>query len=44
MQKTMDESEQKRIFDEWLNQHKGLFFKVVRAFAFNLHDQDDLFQ
>jgi RNA polymerase sigma-70 factor (ECF subfamily) len=44
MQKTMDESEQKQIFDAWLKQHKGLFFKVVRAFAFNSHDQDDLFQ
>jgi RNA polymerase sigma-70 factor (ECF subfamily) len=40
----MDEGKQKQIFDEWLSQHKGLFFKVVRAFAFNAHDQDDLFQ
>jgi len=40
----MDESKQKRIFNEWLNKHKGLFFKVVRAYAFNPHDQDDLFQ
>ena len=44
MKKRMDECEQKRIFDEWLNRHKGLFFKVVRAYAFNPHDQDDLFQ
>lgn len=36
--------EQKRIFDEWLETHRGLFFKVVRSYAFNPHDQDDLFQ
>ncbi|KAA3664422.1 MAG: RNA polymerase sigma factor [Chloroflexi bacterium] len=40
----MTESEQKQIFDEWLHEHKGIFFKVVRAYAFNQHDQDDLFQ
>lgn len=40
----MVENEQKRIFDEWLNDHKGLFFKVVRAYAFTPQDQDDLFQ
>jgi RNA polymerase sigma-70 factor (ECF subfamily) len=40
----MTESEQRQIFDEWLHQHKGIFFKVVRAYAFNQHDQDDLFQ
>ncbi|MFK7804048.1 MAG: RNA polymerase sigma factor [Anaerolineae bacterium] len=40
----MDESEQKQIFSAWLDQHKGIFFKIVRAYAFNLHDQDDLFQ
>lgn len=40
----VDEGEQKRIFDEWLSWHKGLFFKVVRAYAFNTHDRDDLFQ
>ena len=44
MAKHMVEIEQKRIFDEWLNTHKGLFFKVVRAYAFTLQDQDDLFQ
>ena len=37
-------NEQKRIFEEWLTQHRGLLFKVVRAYAFNPHDQDDLFQ
>lgn len=40
----MKPSEQRRIFDEWLSRHKGLLFKVVRAYAFSSHDQDDLFQ
>jgi RNA polymerase sigma-70 factor, ECF subfamily len=40
----MDERTQKQIFDEWLAQHKGIFFKITRAYAFNLHDQEDLFQ
>lgn len=40
----MQQSDQKQIFDQWLHEHKGLFFKVVRAYAFNAHDQDDLFQ
>jgi len=40
----MLEVEQKRIFGEWLNQYKGIFFKIVRSFAFTPHDQDDLFQ
>lgn len=40
----MDEARQKQIFDRWLSQHRGIFFKVVRAYAFSLNDQDDLFQ
>ena len=40
----MARDEQQRIFDEWLGEHRGLFFKVVRAYAFTSHDQDDLFQ
>jgi RNA polymerase sigma-70 factor (ECF subfamily) len=40
----MEANEQQRIFDEWLGEHRGLFFKVVRAYAFNPHDQEDLFQ
>lgn len=40
----METDEQQRIFDEWLGEHRGLFFKVVRAYAFNPHDQEDLFQ
>lgn len=44
MKEKMAESEQIQIFDEWLKKHKGLFFKIVRAYAFTRHDQDDLFQ
>ncbi|MDX1378794.1 MAG: sigma-70 family RNA polymerase sigma factor [Anaerolineales bacterium] len=40
----MDERTQKKIFDEWLNEHKGILFKIIRAYAFNPHDQEDLFQ
>ncbi len=40
----MDETKQKQIFDQWLKEHKGILFKIVRAFAFTPHDQDDLFQ
>ena len=40
----MDENEQMQIFDMWIIEHRGLFFKVVRSFAFNPHDQEDLFQ
>ena len=40
----MTESEQKQIFEDWLSQHKGVIFKIVRAYAFTVMDQDDLFQ
>lgn len=40
----MTQNEQTRILDEWLSSHRGLVFKVLRAFAANPHDQDDLFQ
>ena len=40
----MSEQEQKQIFDQWLSQHKGILFKIVRAYAFTPYDQDDLFQ
>lgn len=40
----MKESEQQHIFNIWLKQHKALLFKIVRAYAFNSEDQDDLFQ
>lgn len=40
----MDEKTQKHIFDDWLKQHKGILFKIIRAYAFNSNDQEDLFQ
>ena len=40
----MTDNEQKHIFETWLDQHKALLFKVVRAYAFTVMDQDDLFQ
>jgi len=40
----MDDAEQQRLFDQWLKSHRGLFFKVVRAYAFTPDDQQDLFQ
>lgn len=40
----MEAIEQKQIFDSWLQEHKGIFFKIVRAYAFTPNDQDDLFQ
>ena len=44
MIESMHISEQERIFDKWLELHRGLFFKVVRAYAHNSQDQEDLFQ
>ncbi|MEO6453166.1 MAG: RNA polymerase sigma factor, partial [Ginsengibacter sp.] len=32
------------IFENWINTHKALIFKVVRAYAFTATDRDDLFQ
>lgn len=40
----MTEQTQKKIFNRWLSEHKALLFKVVRAYADALNDQDDLFQ
>jgi RNA polymerase sigma-70 factor (ECF subfamily) len=40
----MKESEQRQIFNEWLNGYRALLFKVIRAYAFNTNDQNDLFQ
>lgn len=40
----MQEDDQQRLFDHWLQSHQGLFFKVVRAYAFTPQDQEDLFQ
>src|SRR5215468_480987 len=35
---------QRKTFDNWMAAHKGLLFKVVRAYAFTPHDREDLFQ
>ena len=40
----MKEKKQQQIFENWLDEHKALIFKVVRAYAFSAMDQDDLFQ
>jgi RNA polymerase sigma-70 factor (ECF subfamily) len=32
------------IFSEWLREHRGVFFKVVRAYGFTPQDREDLFQ
>lgn len=38
----MTETQQLNIFQEWLKLHKGIIFKVVRAYTVSNHD--DLFQ
>ena len=38
------EKEQLNILEEWLGLHKGLIFKIVRAYAAAAMDQEDLFQ
>jgi len=40
----MDKRQQTKLLDEWLDRHCGIIFKVVRAYAFETFDQDDLFQ
>ena len=40
----MDRSEHEKTFHNWIANHSGLLFKVVRSFALASHDQDDLFQ
>lgn len=40
----MKQSLQQDIFQEWLNHYRGLLFKVIKAYAFNIEDQNDLFQ
>lgn len=40
----MEDSEQRRIFERWLEEHKGILFKITYAFAFTPRDQEDLFQ
>jgi len=36
--------EQKRLFEKWIEEHRGVILKVVRANAADPEDQDDLFQ
>jgi len=36
--------EQQHIFKQWLEKHKALIFKIVRAYGSTAMDQDDLFQ
>jgi RNA polymerase sigma-70 factor, ECF subfamily len=38
------EQDQRLIFEQWLDRHRGLIFKIVRAYAHSVMDQDDLFQ
>ncbi len=40
----MEAKEHSQLFDQWMSAHKGLLFKVVRAYASSRHDQEDLFQ
>jgi RNA polymerase sigma-70 factor, ECF subfamily len=40
----MLDNERERIFGDWLETHKGTLFKVVRAYAFDQADRQDLFQ
>ena len=40
----MKRNDQERIFNTWMTDHKGLIYKVVRAYAANTVDQEDLFQ
>ncbi|MBV6647328.1 MAG: RNA polymerase sigma factor [Cyclobacteriaceae bacterium] len=40
----MQKAEQDNLFLNWINGYKNLIFKFVRAYAFELEDQDDLFQ
>jgi RNA polymerase sigma-70 factor (ECF subfamily) len=40
----MLDGERDRIFGDWLAGHKGILFKVVRAYAFEQADRQDLFQ
>ncbi|HPF15218.1 MAG TPA: sigma-70 family RNA polymerase sigma factor [Planctomycetota bacterium] len=40
----MQASAQRHILEQWLESHQGLLFKVVRAYAVDEHDREDLFQ
>ena len=40
----MEKKIQLDIFDRWIEEYKPLLFKVIRAYAFDPDDQNDLFQ
>ncbi len=40
----MDNQKQSEIFREWLKEHKGILFKIIRVYADADEDQEDLFQ
>ena len=40
----MPSSKQEHLFEQWIEEHKGVILKVVRANADHPEDQDDLFQ
>jgi RNA polymerase sigma-70 factor (ECF subfamily) len=40
----MKDSERQSTHDQWLETHRGLILKVVRAYASHPHDREDLFQ
>lgn len=40
----MIEEEQRGIFRNWLESHSGAIFKIIRAYANNPEDREDLFQ
>jgi RNA polymerase sigma-70 factor (ECF subfamily) len=40
----VSEADRRRIFQSWIDQHRGLIFKIVRAYAHTVMDREDLFQ
>ena len=40
----MGEDERRRLFRKWLEERRGIVYKVIRAFAADREDQRDLFQ
>lgn len=40
----MNESDQLRIFDDWMDQNQSFLLKVARSYTTDQHDRDDLFQ
>lgn len=40
----MTDQQHQKIFTEWLDGHKGLIFKIIRAYGDTAEDQEDLFQ